>query len=198
MLAQDRKTYVYYPKTQLIPDNAAAKLLNRSHSLTAEVEIPKDGAEGVLICHGGNVGGYTLFMKDKKLHYVHNYVGAEEFHVVSKVDVPTGKVSLRYEFEKTGEPDVIYGKGAAGKAQLYVNTKLVGEVKRPYTVPLLFGLGGGVVVGRNPGSSVTKLYGPPFEFTGMIHEVIVDISGKLMPDTEEEKHARGKAAMARQ
>ena len=71
----------------MIPENVAAKLLNKSHSLTAEVEIPKGGAEGVLICHGGNVGGYTLFVKDKKLHYVHNYVGAEEFHVVSNVDV---------------------------------------------------------------------------------------------------------------
>ena len=75
------------------------------------MEIPKGGAEGVLICHGGNVGGYTLFVKDKKLHYVHNYVGAEEFHVASDVDVPEGKASLRYEFEKTGEPDFKTGKG---------------------------------------------------------------------------------------
>ena len=104
-LTKARKTYAYYPHTQMIPENVAAKLLNKSHSLTAEVEIPKGGAEGVLICHGGNVGGYTLFVKDKKLHYVHNYVGAEEFHVASNVDVPEGKVSLRYEFEKTGEPD---------------------------------------------------------------------------------------------
>ena len=110
-LTKDRKTYVYYPHTQMIPENVAAKLLNRSHSLTAEVEIPKGGAEGVLICHGGNVGGYTLFVKDKKLHYVHNYVGAEEFHVVSNADVPEGKVELRYEFETTGEPDLKKGKG---------------------------------------------------------------------------------------
>ena len=142
-LTKDRKTYVYYPHTQMIPENVAAKLLNKSHSLTAEVEIPKGGAEGVLICHGGNVGGYTLFVKDKKLHYVHNYVGAEEFHVVSNVDVPTGKVSLRYEFEKTGEPDLKAGKGSAGKAQLYINKKLVGEMKLPYTVPLALGIGSG-------------------------------------------------------
>ena len=72
----------------------------------------KGGAEGVLVCHGGNVGGYTLFVKDTKLHYVHNYVGAEEFHVASKLDVPEGKVALRYEFEKTGDPDFKDGKGA--------------------------------------------------------------------------------------
>jgi len=139
-----------------------------------------------------------LFVKDKKLHYVHNYVGAEEFHLASNADVPAGKVSLRYEFEKTGEPDLKAGKGAAGKAQLYINKKLVGEMTLPYTVPLALGIGSGVFIGRNSGSSVTKLYGPPFEFTGTIHEVTVDISGKLIADSEEEKNVRAKVAMARQ
>ena len=197
-LTKARKTYVYYPGTQMIPENVAAKLLNKSHSLTADVEIPKGGAEGVVICHGGNVGGYTLFLKDKKLHYVHNYVGAEEFHVVSNADVPEGKVSLAYEFEKTGEPDFKTGKGVAGKAQLYINKKLVGETTLPYTVPLALGIGSGVFIGRNSGSPVSQLYGPPFEFTGTIDQVTVDVSGKLIEDTEEQKHAVAKMAMARQ
>jgi Sulfatase len=197
-LAKARKAYVYYPGTQMVPENVAAKLLNKSHSLTADVEIPKGGAEGVVICHGGNIGGYTLFVKDKKLHYVHNYVGAEEFHVVSTADVPEGKVSLAYEFEKTGEPDFKTGKGAAGKAQLYINKKLVGETTLPYTVPLALGIGSGVFIGRNSGSPVSKLYGPPFEFTGTIHQVTVDVSGKLIEDSEEQKHAVAKMAMARQ
>ena len=163
------------------------------------MEIPKGGAEGVLICHGGNVGGYTLFVQDKKLHYVHNYVGAQEFHLVSNMDVPTGKVSLRYAFEKTGEPDLKKGKGAAGKAQLYINKKLVGEMALPYTVPLALGIGSGIFIGRNSGSPVTVLYGPPFEFTGTIHEVTVDISGELHgAEKEEEKHDCAKVAMARQ
>lgn len=197
-LAKDRKTYVYYPHTQMIPENVAAKLLNRAHSITAEVEIPKSGAEGVLICHGGNVGGYTLFMKDNKLHYVHNYVGAEEFHLVSSIDVPTGKVELRYEFQPTGEPDLKAGKGSPGKAQLYINRKLVGEMQLPYTVPLALGIGSGVFVGRNSGSPVSILYGPPFEFTGTIIQITVDLTGKLIPDTDEQKHARARAEMARQ
>jgi hypothetical protein len=137
-------------------------------------------------------------VKDKKLHDVHNYVGAEEFHVVSNADVPEGKVSLAYEFEKTGEPDFKTGKGAAGKAQLYINKQLVGETTLPYTVPLALGIGSGVFIGRNSGSPVSVLYGPPFEFTGTINEVTADISGKLIADTEEEKHVRAKVAMARQ
>jgi arylsulfatase len=63
-LTKDRQTYVYYPGTQAVPENVAVKLLNRAHRLTAEVDIPKGGAEGVLVCHGGGSGGYSLFVKD--------------------------------------------------------------------------------------------------------------------------------------
>jgi hypothetical protein len=197
-LTKDRQTYVYYPHTQSVPENVAVKTLNRAHSLTAEVEIPKGGAEGVIVCHGSNAGGYSLFVKDKKLHYVHNYVGAQEFHVQSNQALPEGKVTLRYEFEPTGQPDIAKGKGTPGRAQLYINDKLVGHSDIPVTLPLIMGLGGGLAVGRNPGSAVSALYGPPFEFTGTIFMVTADVSGKMIQDTEEEKKAHAKAAMARQ
>ncbi|HTJ56955.1 MAG TPA: sulfatase-like hydrolase/transferase [Devosiaceae bacterium] len=197
-LTRGRATYVYHPHTQVVPENVAAKLLNRSHSLTATVEIPKGGAEGVLIAHGSNVGGYTMFVEDNKLHYVHNYVGVQEFHVVSNIDVPEGNVELRYEFETTGKPDVKAGKGSPGKGQLYINHKLVGEMTLPYTVPLALGLGSGIAVGRNPGSPVSEMYAPPFEFTGKIKQVTVDLTGKLIVDSKEQEEALARAAMARQ
>jgi hypothetical protein len=198
LLTKDRDTYVYYPRTQTVPENIAVKVLNRAHSLTAEVEIPKGGAQGVLVCHGSNAGGYTLFAKDNKLHYVHNYVGAQEFHVESGENLPEGKAKLRYEFEPTGKPDLAKGKGTPGHAQLYINDKLVGQTDLPVTVPLLLGLGGGLTVGRNPGSGVSQLYKPPFAFTGTIFKVTVDVSGQMLQDTDEERKAHAKAAMARQ
>lgn len=197
-LAEDRKSYIYYPHTQAVPENVAVKTLNRAFSLTAGVEIPKGGAEGVIICHGSNVGGYTFFIKDKKLHYVHNYVGAEEFHVESKDEIPEGKVELRFEFEPTGKPDIAKGKGAPGRAQLYINGKLAGQADFPVTIPLAIGIGGGLNVGRNPGAPVSRLYHPPFTFTGKIFKVIADVSGKMIQDTEEEHKAQAKAMMARQ
>ncbi len=197
-LAEDRKSYIYYPHTQAVPENVAVKTLNRAFSLTAGVEIPKGGAEGVIICHGSNVGGYTFFIKDKKLHYVHNYVGAEEFHVESKEEVPEGKVELRFEFEPTGKPDIAKGKGAPGRAQLYINGKLAGQADFPVTIPLAIGIGGGLNVGRNPGAPVSRLYHPPFAFTGKIFKVIADVSGKMIQDKEEEQKAQAKAMMARQ
>jgi arylsulfatase A-like enzyme len=197
-LTEERKTYAYYPRTQGVPENVAVKVLNRAHSLTAELEIPKGGAEGVIVCHGSNIGGYSLFIKDKKLHYAHNYVGAEEYDVASTEDVPEGRVQLRFEFEPTGKPDLAKGKGTPGRAQLYINGKLVGQADIPVTVPLMIGLGGGLTVGRNPGSSVSKLYNPPFEFTGKIFKVTADVSGKMIQDREEEMKAFAKASMARQ
>ena len=197
-LTKDRKTYVYYPDTQVVPENVAVKVLNRAHSFTAEVEIPKDGAEGVILCHGGNAGGYSLFVKDGKLHYVHNYVGAQEFHVESTQEVPKGKCKLRFEFEPTGKPDIAKGKGAPGRAQLYINGKLVGKATCPLRCRCCSASAADSRSGRNPGSAVSSLYQPPFEFTGRIFKVTADVSGKMIQDTEEEAKAHAKAAMARQ
>jgi arylsulfatase len=197
-IAKDRETYVYYPGTQSVPENVAAKTLNRAFSITAEVEIPKKGAEGVVVCQGSNIGGHCLFVKDTKLYFVHNYVGAQELRVQSSVAVPEGKHVLRYEFEPTGKPDIANGKGTPGRAQLYIDGKLVGEANFAVTVPLALGLGSGIAVGRSPGSSVSDLYRPPFAFTGRIFKVTIDVSGKMTQDTEEEHKAFAKAAMARQ
>ncbi|WDT75926.1 MAG: sulfatase-like hydrolase/transferase [Candidatus Manganitrophus sp.] len=197
-LTGERTSYVYFPHTQGVPENVAAKVLNRAHSITADVEIPKGGAEGVILSHGSNIGGYSLFIKGKKLYYAHNYVGVQEFQVSSREEVPEGRGVLRFEFEPAGPPDIAQGKGAPGRAQLYVNGKLVGQGDLPVTVPLTVGLGGGLAVGRNPGSAVSELYPPPFEFTGKIYKVTVDVSGKMIQDTEEEAKALAKAAMARQ
>jgi arylsulfatase len=80
----------------------------------------------------------------------------------------------------------------------YINNKLAGQGAIPVTIPLLISLGEGLNVGRDPGSPTSKLYQPPFEFTGRIYKVTVDVSGKMIQDTEEEMKAFAKAAMARQ
>jgi hypothetical protein len=197
-LTKDRKIYVYYPGTQAVPEKIAAKVLNRAHSITAEIEIPKGGAQGVVICHGSNEGGYSLFIKDNKLHYIHNYVDVAEYHVQSIQTVPEGKMQLRFEFEPTSEPELAKGKGAPGRAKLYINGNPAGQTDFPVTIPLLVGLGGGLTVGRNPGSPISKLYSSPFPFTGTIYQVTIDVSGKMIQDTREEERAMAKAAMARQ
>ena len=115
-------------------------MLNRPHSITADVEIPKGGAEGALLSAGDVQGGFAFYVQDGKLHYVYNYVGSKFYHVESNVPVPEGRHKLRFEFEVTGKPDLSKGKGAPGRGQLYIDGKLVGQVDIPFTMPLSLGL----------------------------------------------------------
>jgi arylsulfatase len=185
-IAVARTHYTYYPGTQMVPINAGPNVLNRQHSITADVEIPKGGAEGVLLSAGDVQGGFALYVKGGKLHYVYNYVGSNFYHVESDVPVPEGRHTLRFEFEVSGKPDIARGKGAPGRAQLYIDGKLVGQGDVPLTMPLSLGLGGGIVCGADTGSSVCDDYEPPFAFTGTLHGVTVDVSGDLIKDAEAE------------
>ena len=184
-IAAPRNQYVYFPDTQSVPFFVAPRVLNRPHSITADVEIPNAGAEGVLMCQGSAAGGYTFFMKDGLLHYAHNYLAKTIFRVVSQTTVPSGDHTLRFEFEPTGELDLLQGKGAPGRFQLYVDGALVGETDVPFTTPLIFNPGG-LTCGANPGSTVIEDYEGPFRFTGTLHQVTVDLSGDLITDSEAE------------
>ena len=183
-IAVARTSYTYYPGTQMIPANACANVMNRSHSITADVEIPKGGAEGALLSAGDVQGGYSFYVQDGKLHYVYNYVGTEFYHVESNIAVPDGHHKLRLEFEVTGKPDIKSGKGAPGRAQLYVDGKLVGQGDIPLTMPLTIGLAGGIVCGADSGSPVWDKYKPPFKFSGTLYSATVDVSGELIKDDE--------------
>ena len=185
LIALPRDRYVYRPNTQSVPNFAAPKVLNRPHSITADVEIPKQGAEGVLLSQGTAAGGYSFYVKDGKLRYVHNYVGRQLLEVESEDVVPTGKHELRFEFEPTGEPDLSKGAGAPGRLQLYVDGTLVGNAEAPITTPFMFNPGA-LTCGANPGSPVTPDYEGPFTFTGTLHSVTLDVSGDLITDPEAE------------
>jgi arylsulfatase A-like enzyme len=185
LIALPRDRYIYRPDTQPIPNFAAPKVLNRPHSITADVEIPEQGAEGVLLSQGTAAGGYSFYVKDGKLRYVHNYVGRQLLEVESDDVLPAGKHALRFEFEPTGPPDPAQGKGAPGRMQLYVDGTLVGNAEAAITTPFMFNPGS-LTCGANPGSPVTPDYEGPFAFTGTLHSVTLDVSGELIHDHEAE------------
>lgn len=192
-IAAGRENYTYYPHTQMIPINAGPQLLNRPHSITADVEVTAE-SEGVLLSVGDVQGGFTMYVKDNKLRYLYSYVGSRFFEAESEAPLPNGRHELKVEFEVTGEPDFSLGKGAPGIAQLYVNGELVGGVEVPLTMPLSFGLGAGFSVGADLGAPVCDRYSAPFEYTGTIYTVHVDVSGDLIVDDD----ARLRAILARQ
>jgi arylsulfatase len=192
-ITQARTSYTFRPGTQTLTQAVAPRVLNRAHSITADVEIPSGGAEGVLLCQGTNVGGWAFYLKDGTLHYVHNYVRRALYRVDSTEAVPEGRHELRFEFEPTDKPDIAHGRGTPGRAQLYIDRRPVGEADFPTTTPVVFNPSG-MTCGANPGSAICPDYQPPFRFTGTIHTVTVDLSGELITDI----HSEMRVHMARQ
>jgi len=192
-IAAPRTRYVYYPDTQPITSEAAVRVLNRTHVITADVEVG-DHPEGLLLSHGANDGGYALYVKEGKLHYAHNYVAKAIYHIESGKNVPVGRHELRYEFEVTGKPEPAAGKGTPGMGKLYIDDELVGQMEIPVTIPLAMGLSGRFSVGEAPSAPVTPDYEGKFKFNGKIYSVTVDVSGELIEDAS----AKMRTVMARQ
>ena len=147
-----------------------------------EVDTPE--AEGVLFCQGSRFGGHSLFIKDGKLYYVYNFLGMEEQQFVSSELVSTGKLVLGAEFSKDHEEP----KGVAnGTLRLYINDSVVAEGAMK-TQPGKFGLGAGLMIGRNTGDPVSSNYNSPFAFRGgNIKRVTINVSGT--PYVQEEAEA---------
>ncbi len=183
-IAKPRNKFVYYAGGSPIPFTASPKTYNRPWSITAKVLIPKGGAEGVLLAQGGNTGGYTFFVKEKKLHFLYNHLGRDRFWLHSNATIPEGEVELRYEFEPTGKPDPAQGMGVPARVQLYINSKLVADIDMPFSILNMWGTEG-LTCGYDGGDTVApNEYSDRFAFTGTIHRVTLDLSGELIQDTE--------------
>jgi arylsulfatase A-like enzyme len=170
-LAGKRRQFVYFPGQVALPDGASPPMLNKSWTITAEVVIPDGGAEGMIYTHGGLTGGLGLYLQDGRAHFVYNMLAIDRY-LVSSEPLPPGKVSLQVQFQYEGQPGQL---GQGGVINLLANGQKVGEGKLPKTVPLQFSLGEGVDVGRDSGSAVSDKYQLPFEFTGTIEKVTVDL-----------------------
>src|SRR5215471_14586096 len=118
-----RERYIYYPNTAPVPEGVAVNVRNRSYKILADVNITDPNASGVIFAHGSRFGGHALFIHDKKLHYVYNFLGIPpEQRFVSDDQLAPGAYTLGVEFtrEKAGE----YGE-SHGTARLYVNDDVV-------------------------------------------------------------------------
>jgi arylsulfatase len=197
-IAVNRKQYYYYPGTQQVPGNAGPRLINVHHSVSVHANVPQ-GAQGVLFSMGGVDGGFSFYVKDGKLTYGYNYLTVERFTVQSDRAVPAGEHILSFEFTPTGQPDIAKGRGVPARINLFVDGEDLGSGDIPVTIPLLFGLGAGAVVGSDSGSpTMGDEYQAPFPYSGAIRKVLVDVTGESLEDHEEAIKAYLAAAMARQ
>jgi arylsulfatase A-like enzyme len=156
--------YIYYPGTAAVPESAAVNVRGRSYKILADVEIEAPDCAGVIFAHGSRFGGHALFIKDKKLYYVYNFLGiAPEQKLVSPAPLTPGKHTLGMEFTRTGE-----GKQgeALGTAKLYVDDKVVAEAQIRTQVGKFTLCGDGLCIGRDSEDAVSKEYKSPAKFEG--------------------------------
>ena len=170
-LAGKRNKFTYYPGQIALPDGASPPVLNKSFSITADIEIPDSGAEGMIYTHGGLTGGLGIYLRDGKANFVYNYLAMDRTTITSE-PLSKGKVRLSINFAYQGKPGE---RGKPASVVITANGKKVGEGKIPKTVPLQFSLGEGVDVGMDSGSAVDFTYKLPFAFTGKIEKVVVEL-----------------------
>ncbi len=188
---KERSEYVYLPRGEEVPNWVAVNPLNRSFSITAEATVPEKDAEGVLIAQGGRFGGYSLFVKDKKLHFTYNRCGLEEHSVASNIAVPPGKGAFKVEFKKKPKDTklpLLKQLGAGGTFTISINGKAAGSLELAETIPLQFSLAGdGLAVGFDGGTPVSAAYGGRYPFTGTIERVVVAVGNDGLTFTAPKK-----------
>ncbi len=155
-----------------LSENSVVNVKNKSHSVTAVLEVPQSGAGGVIIAQGGNIGGWALYVKDGKLKYCYNLLGIHYFYAEAGSALQPGDRQVRMEFKYDGG-----GLGKGGTASLYVDGKKVGEGKVAGTAAMVFSADDGLDIGCDTGSPVAEDYGPyDNEFTGKIKGVEITLA----------------------
>ena len=193
-LAGDRKTMTFYPGMTHLMENTVLNVKNRSHTITAEVEIPEGGADGVIVAQGGRFAGWTLYVKDGAAKYGYNWFDDAHYYVGGQTKLPTGVVNIRYHFNFEGD-----APGGGGTGTLFVNETQVAESKIEKTVPFVFSADETLDIGGDLALPVTDDYpeGEANKFSGKINWVRIDLEednvSHLEPD--ELKYHR---ALARQ
>jgi arylsulfatase A-like enzyme len=161
-----------------LSENSVVSIKNKSHSVTAEIEVPDRGAEGVIIAQGGSIGGWSLYLKKGKPRYCYNLLGIQRFYVDADNEVPEGTHQVRMEFSYDGP-----GMGKGGTATLYLDGVKVGEGNVAATAAMIFSADDTCDVGQENGALVADDYPVPNAFTGSVNWVEIDV-GKAAEDAD--------------
>ncbi len=167
-----RMEFVYTTRLSRLPESSAPDLKNRSFTVSADVDVPENGADGVLFAQGGITSDWSFYVKDRKFVAVHNFIDLARYRITSKDDVPSGKVKLEAEFDYAGKANE-FGKG--GTMILKANGKEIGRGGIEHTTALRYSLYEGQDVGSDDGSPVDDAYEAPFPYSGKLEDVTISL-----------------------
>jgi len=189
-LMAGRTSLTVYEGMMGMSENVFINLKNKSHTITAEVQIPKKGANGVILAQAGRFGGWSLYLKDGKPTYTYNWLGLQRYTVAATRAVPAGKATIRFDFAYDGG-----GLGKGGTGTIFVNGKKVAAGRIEKTQFAIFSADEGADVGADEGTSVTEAYKVPFKFTGKIDKVTIELKEVKAAHKEEVDRAQKEARL---
>ena len=168
---QVRDSYVYYPNGSPVPEPVAVNVRNRTHTITADIDVPAGVvAQGTVLALGSVLGGFTLQLVDGRLRYVHNLYGASRDTIAGDTLISAGTHRVAFAFTKTAE--------FTGRGELFVDGQSVGAADIPHFTPMTFSYtGGGLTCGYEVGPAIGDGYEAPFRANVHIERVVVDVSG---------------------
>jgi arylsulfatase len=183
----------FFPGMGRLSENSVVSIKNKSFSLTAEIDVPPGGAEGVIIAQGGRFGGWAVYLKGGKVKFVYNVLGIQEFVIEADSAVPEGVHQVRAEFAYDGG-----GLGKGGDVTLYHDGDAVGSGRVEGTQAMIFSADETTDIGYESGTTVTPDYTvAKSRFTGKLHWVQLDL-GDDDHDHFIDPEERLRIAMARQ
>ena len=178
-----------------LSENSVVDIKNKSFAVTSEVQVPADGAEGVIIAQGGRFGGWSLYAKEGRAKFYYNVLGIKSYSVDATEPVPTGTTQVRMEFDYDGG-----GMGKGGTATLYYDGREVGTGRVEQTQGFIFSADETTDVGYESGTTVSPDYSAhTSRFHGKIDWVRIDL-GEDAKDADHyiDPDERFRIAMARQ
>jgi arylsulfatase A-like enzyme len=166
--------FTYSGEMSGIPINLSPQIMNRSYTITADVDIPQGGGDGMLVTSGGLTGGYGLYVLKGKPVFDYNLMMMGQFRVEGPQNLAPGKHTIVFDFTYDGP-----GAGKGGTGVLKVDGTQVGTMKMPHTIPFAWPFYESFDVGVDTRTSVNENdYLVPFRFNGKIDK----LTFKLGPD----------------
>jgi arylsulfatase len=182
-----RDEFTYAGALTGIPSSNAPSIMNRSYTVTAEVEIPAGGGDGMIVTNGGRFGGYGLYLLKGKPVFLYNLLNLERFRWEGTAPLTTGKHTIVFDFKYDGP-----GLGKGGTGVLTVDGKELARKAIPHTTPVIMNLGETLDIGSDTRTGVDDNdYKVPFRFNGKIGKVTIKLGPEQL--TEQDQKARRQA-----
>src|SRR5262245_43843800 len=186
-----RSTFVYTGEMSGLATSDAPSTLNRSYTITAEVEVPQGGGDGMLVTEGGRFGGYGFYILKGKPVFLYNFLDLARFRWEGQETLAPGKHTLVFDFAYDGPG---FGKGGTGV--LKVDDKDVATAKIPHTIPFIITVDETFDVGVDTRTGVNdKDYQLPFRFNGKLNKLTFRVAPVQLSGDEQQtiQHARAHA-----